>query len=130
LGATDVQLVITDPTPTIEPIDVYYLPAGDFNLDGIVDAGDYVVWRNSVGQTGTGLLADANGDGAVNGADYTQWKADFGQTQFLAPAALAFARSGALVPEPRTIGLALGAAAAGAMACVVRRARWKLNRPA
>lgn len=127
LGATDIQLFVSGPLSSIVSIEVYYLPAGDFNLDGVVDAADYIVWRNSVGQTGSGLLADANGDGVVNGADYTRWKADFGQTQFLAPAALGFARVGAVVPEPGTIGIALGAAVMALMACFVRRVRRKLT---
>jgi hypothetical protein len=121
-GSTDIQLQISTPVPTIVPINVHYLPAGDFNLDGIVDATDYTVWRNSVGQTGLGLLADANGDGVVNGTDYTLWKADFGDTEFLAPAALQFAR-GSVVPEPGTMAVALGMTFAGLLVTAVRRAR-------
>ena len=34
--------------------------AGDYNLDGIVDAADYVVWRKTLGQSGTDLAADGN----------------------------------------------------------------------
>ena len=53
--------------------------AGDFNGDGIVDAADYVVWRNNVGQFGSSLSADGNGDGTVDLADYGIWKANFGR---------------------------------------------------
>ena len=35
---------------------------GDYNLNGIVDAADYTVWRNSFGQAGAGLAADGNDD--------------------------------------------------------------------
>ena len=52
---------------------------GDYNGNGIVDAGDYVVWRNLVGQTGTGLAADGNGNGVVDGADYDFWRSRFGK---------------------------------------------------
>ncbi len=51
---------------------------GDYNSDGTVDAADYTVWRNSVGQSGAGLAADGNRDGTVNFADYNFWKANFG----------------------------------------------------
>ncbi len=52
---------------------------GDFNRDGIVNAADYTVWRNSLGQeitSGTG--ADGNVDGMVDEADYEVWKSHFG----------------------------------------------------
>ena len=46
------------------------LPAlmGDFNSNGIVDAADYVVWRDTAGATGSGMAADANGDNLVSPA--------------------------------------------------------------
>ncbi|QDV77354.1 hypothetical protein [Botrimarina mediterranea] len=76
---------------------------GDFNRDGVVDAADYTVWRDTLydatpgrlgdinsdglineddrliwvaqyGQTGSGLAADLNSDGVVNAADYTVWR--------------------------------------------------------
>ena len=36
---------------------------GDYNANGVVDAADYTVWRDSLGQTGMGLAAD--GDNTV-----------------------------------------------------------------
>ena len=56
--------------------------AGDFNLNGIVDAADYVVWRKNVGRTVSALRSegDATGDGAVDSADYVIWKQNFGRT--------------------------------------------------
>jgi hypothetical protein len=54
----------------------------DFNLDGVVDAADYTVWRDNLG-VATGALqstGDANGDGAVDSADYLLWRSDFGQS--------------------------------------------------
>lgn len=49
---------------------------GDFNTDGVVDAGDYLAWRGSFGQqvASPGGGADANGDGVVNAADFTIWR--------------------------------------------------------
>ena len=52
---------------------------GDYNHDGIVDAADYTVWRNSLGQLGTGLAADGNGNGRIDGDDYGIWKAHYGE---------------------------------------------------
>src|ERR1700709_2612752 len=58
-----------------------YGARGDFNDDGIVDAADYVVWRQTSGQTvGKGSGADANTDGVVGPEDYAVWKANFGRT--------------------------------------------------
>ena len=65
IGAFEVQLV----TPSL---------VGDYNLDGAVNAADYTVWRDSVGQTGPGLPADGNGDNSVNNADLTVWQSNYG----------------------------------------------------
>ena len=42
---------------------------GDFNVDGQVDAADYTVWRDRIGQGGSGLVADGDFDGDVDGDD-------------------------------------------------------------
>ncbi len=63
---------------TSRPDSAVTLFGGDFNGDMMVDAADYTVWRNSVGQTGNGLPADADGNGVVDGADYLVWKDHFG----------------------------------------------------
>jgi hypothetical protein len=57
-------------------------PVGDFNLNGIVDAADYVVWRKNAGRTvsASRLEGDATGDGVVDSADYGIWKQNFGRT--------------------------------------------------
>jgi hypothetical protein len=52
---------------------------GDYDRDGVVNAADYTVWRDSVGEditSGTG--ADSNVDGVINSLDYGIWKAHFG----------------------------------------------------
>jgi hypothetical protein len=52
---------------------------GDYNDDGIVDAADYVTWRNSIGQSTTkGTGADGIIDGMIDAADYDVWRANFG----------------------------------------------------
>jgi hypothetical protein len=72
--------------------------AGDYNGNGIVDAADYVVWRNLFGQTGPGLAADGNGDLQVNEADYEFWRARFGNHSG--------GDSSIGVPEPMSVVLA------------------------
>jgi beta-glucanase (GH16 family) len=86
---------------------------GDYNKDGIVDASDYTVWRNELGQSGIGLAADGSGNGTVDQSDYNVWQANFGAT---APGAGAGATSA--VPEPPTFFLA--AAALVAMIAIAR----------
>lgn len=59
--------------------------AGDFNLNGSVDAADYVLWRKTLGST-TNLQADQSGpsvgvpNGVVDQADYAYWRSNFGAT--------------------------------------------------
>ncbi|MCA9239657.1 MAG: glycoside hydrolase family 16 protein, partial [Planctomycetales bacterium] len=36
---------------------------GDYNADGVTDAADYVVWRDTLGEAGAQLPADGDGDG-------------------------------------------------------------------
>lgn len=76
--------------------------AGDYNLDGKVDAADYSVWRDSEGDSGIGLPADGNGDGVINEHDYSVWKGNYGA--MAASPALAFATA---VPEPSAAALLL-----------------------
>jgi hypothetical protein len=55
--------------------------SGDYNDDGAVGAADYVVWRNSVGQTVTPFAgADGSGNGIIDEGDYLVWRANFGNT--------------------------------------------------
>jgi hypothetical protein len=71
---------------------------GDYNDDGIVNAADYTVWRNSIGQ-GSDLAADGNYDGAVGSEDYAIWKASFGAGSGLGAGSVASSNSNE-VPEP------------------------------
>jgi hypothetical protein len=51
---------------------------GDYNGNGIVDQADYVVWRNTLNQTGVGLAADGNANGLIDAGDYSVWRSHLG----------------------------------------------------
>jgi hypothetical protein len=89
---------------------------GDYNADGVVNAADYVVWRNSNGMFGFGLPADSNLDGAVNLVDYLIWRLNFGQ---IAPGA--GASFPVAVPEPSTIAMLSALAVVAAFRAPRRR---------
>jgi len=76
--------------------------SGDYNGNGVVDAADYVLWRNG------GPLQNDPTPG-VQAADYTYWRSRFGATSgsgaSLDPAA---------VPEPTSLGLLLAVLLIGA----------------
>lgn len=62
-------------------VNAFYLPEGDYNEDGMVDAADYAVWRNSWGETvALGTAADGDGNGIIGQGDYAVWKAHFGES--------------------------------------------------
>ncbi len=64
---------------------------GDFNLDGSVDAADYVVWRHALGHSGVTFVgADASGNGIVDNADYNIWRSHFGESVPLAGSGASF----------------------------------------
>jgi autotransporter-associated beta strand protein len=68
---------------------------GDFDNNGTVDAGDYVLWRK-----GGPLANEVDAPGVVNGQDYLDWRARFGN-----PAGSGSGLSSAAVPEPATLVL-------------------------
>jgi hypothetical protein len=89
-------------------VDLGPAPTGDYNRDHIVDAADYTVWRDTLGQTVTpGVGADGNANGIIDAGDYAFWKMHFGNS---APAAGSGAASAGAAAEPATIWLALVAA--------------------
>lgn len=94
-----------------------YLP-GDFNLNGIVDAADYVVWRDVRQTAVVQSTADSNGDGIVDDADYQIWRRSFGRTPVIQmqqsdsqSVSGAFAESGASPSESRLPALSAETAA-------------------
>jgi hypothetical protein len=64
---------------------------GDFNHDGIVDAADYIVWRQ--------------GGAAYTQNDYNNWRANFGQTIF--GTASGASLNGGTVPETMPLAILL-----------------------
>jgi hypothetical protein len=77
----------------------------DYNQDGVVNAADYTVWRDHLGQTFALPNRDPANTGPISMADYTSWQARFGATS----GAGALSNGGA-VPEPATWLLGLIAA--------------------
>ena len=75
---------------------------GDYDQDGVVDAGDYLVWQKARGSTGltpyTG--ADGSGNGIVDQADYSLWRLHFGSA-----VPVAGAGSGASIEEEVGVSL-------------------------
>ncbi|MEM9754206.1 MAG: hypothetical protein AAF916_12610, partial [Planctomycetota bacterium] len=65
LGADSVQFVVFSERRV-----------GDYNGDGSVDAGDYTVWRDTLGST-TDLAADGDGDAEITLADYGVWQTNY-----------------------------------------------------
>lgn len=78
--------------------------AADFNQNGIVDAADYVVWRNNRGLASGATVAqgDGNGDGAVNDTDYLIWRGNLGNVRGTAAGTGAGTFGPDAVPEPTT----------------------------
>lgn len=72
------------------------LQKGDFNFDGLVNAADYTVWRDTAGTT-SDLSADADLDGDIDATDLSLWRANFGGND----SAMAVS-----VPEPGSLMLA------------------------
>jgi hypothetical protein len=58
-----------------------FADAGDFNLDGVVDSRDYVVWRKDAGE-------------AFTLHNYTQWRSNFGKV---------YGSAAAEIAEPQTV---------------------------
>lgn len=79
---------------------------GDFNLDRAVDAADYVVWCDSLGNTGSALAADGDQDHQIDADDYQVWKTNFGATLTSGSGSASVPLSPA-VPEPASIWLLL-----------------------
>jgi mannan endo-1,4-beta-mannosidase len=74
------KIITLDELPTLPWSNDAPELTGDYNADGTVDAVDYTVWRNALGNPAAGLAADGNGDGIVDDADYAVWKLYYGQS--------------------------------------------------
>lgn len=75
---------------------------GDYNDDNLIDAADYVVWRNTAGMTVTFFTgADGDGSGTIETSDYNLWRGRFGGSS------VALSEATQTVPEPATVALVL-----------------------
>ncbi len=83
---------------------------GDYNNNGVVDAADYVLWRN-----GGPIQNEGASLGMIDAADYTFWRSRFGRNSGSAAGV-----SGAAIPEPGTLALCIGFVLA---ACTARRSK-------
>jgi len=90
--------------------------AGDYSDNSVVNAADYVTWRNSLG--GTTLTNETVSPGAVDAADYAEWRSHFGtdysqittiidNVRFVNAGAGAGSLSAGGVPEPSSMVLAM-----------------------
>jgi hypothetical protein len=77
-------------------------PTGDYNGNGVVDAADYTVWRDTLNtNVAAGTGADGNQNGMIDTGDYTFWKTRFGNNVGSG------AGLSAAVPEPATAWILL-----------------------
>jgi hypothetical protein len=85
-----------------ETIGFYISLPGDYNNDGFVDAADYTVWRDTLGQMAASLAADGDNSNLIDEADYVAWRQNFGHSRFdFVPGH----GNGAAVPEPTSLTL-------------------------
>ncbi len=71
--------------------------SADYNHNGVVDMADYVLWRNTLGQSVTaGTGADGSANGIIDQADYNLWRSHFGMASGAGSGSL----SSTSVPEP------------------------------
>jgi hypothetical protein len=76
---------------------------GDYNSNGVADAGDYVVWRKRLDQNVT--LPNDTSPGTVKAVDYTVWRSNFGKVSSGSGSGSLLA--GGEIPEPTSALLAL-----------------------
>lgn len=89
---------------------------GDYNGNGIVDLGDYTVWRDHLGESvAAGTGADGDNSGVVDPGDYMVWRTAFSGTPGNAV--------GQSVPEPAAVSLVAGLVTIALRAGICRRHR-------
>ena len=91
--------------------------AGDYNGDGQVDAADYTVWRDTLGQHALVLAADGDFNGMIDSGDYNVWKIIFGKQRRQRAGATA------AIPEPASLWMFL----AGILTMCCRQRRLIVN---
>ena len=94
-----------DTSGPVQQANGFASPKGDYNLDGVVNRADFLLWQNQLGNTymtdplapETSKIAyygaDGNGDGVVTQADFDVWAASIGQAAVGGPYAWAQART-------------------------------------
>lgn len=89
---------------------------GDYNRDGLADAADYTIWRDTVGaRVPVGSGADGYADGVIDGQDYAVWKAGYSGNVGSG------AGRGETVPEPYSSALLVSAILMLSSAATARR---------
>ncbi|HVT29090.1 MAG TPA: hypothetical protein VHE81_13835 [Lacipirellulaceae bacterium] len=84
--------------------------AADFNADGVIDAGDYLVWRKL--QPTSSMTADDGNQIDIGPSDFFDlWKSEFGQTVDSTGGAAGTSLSNVSAPEPTALALLLSATA-------------------
>jgi hypothetical protein len=86
--------------PDVQLVEAAGGSLGDYNDNGTVDAADYTIWRNNLGQPEGNLLNGNGNGGTIDATDYALWKTNFGA------GGGALAGSGSAIPEPATLLLA------------------------
>ena len=94
-----------DTSGSVQQANAFASPRGDYNLDGVVNRGDFLLWQSQQGNTyladplspettKIGFYgADGNGDGVVTQADFDVWAGSIGQRAVGGPYAWAQART-------------------------------------
>ena len=115
----DIDVTILDGNSQVADADVVISLRGDYNRDLVVDASDYVVWKQFPRFDRRRHFADGNFDGIVDAADYTIWRDNFGLSlPATGTGADEFGRrrlAAGGVPEPAAVLLLLLAGGGGAL---------------
>lgn len=95
--------------------DAAALAPGDYDVNGVVDGADFLLWQRTLGATvALGSGADGSGNGSIDAADLAVWRDHFGEGT-TSPVA-------AGVPEPTSLTLLL-ALCFGVRATALNRVR-------
>ena len=89
--------------------------AGDYNGNGIVDAADYILWRN-----GGPLANEVDNPGTINTQDYHEWRSRFGNSSGSGSGA-----TGSANAVPKRASTVLAGAVAVVVIALGRRRRWR-----